>query len=346
MATETIKKIVYILANRLAIPTFFRCKNKDKLLVVTYHGISDIPLSNASLPHTFIRVDDFRNQIEFLVKHYRILSPLDLEQILLGKNNLPPKSALITFDDAYESFYRLAQPILKSHEIKPIVFLPTAYLEDRKPFWFDVAWYYLKYEKESAARELWDLLYTPGQQNNSRSLMMMGLQKLKKMGSVQRDQLIDKMLQSKTAKVRRLERSCAMTWDQASELTEQGVAYGGHTHTHTILTLLTKNEVKKEIDQNKKIIESKLQVSPIFFAYPNGEEGDFDKRDELIIKEAAYLGAFSLTGHLSVPIQNPLSISRINIGPAFTRNVFATRCSGFNLNGLKHKQYKGRLTND
>jgi peptidoglycan/xylan/chitin deacetylase (PgdA/CDA1 family) len=50
---------------------------------------------------------------------------------------LPRRTAVVTFDDGYESVYRNAWPILRELRIPATIFLATAFLDTQQPFPFD-----------------------------------------------------------------------------------------------------------------------------------------------------------------------------------------------------------------
>jgi peptidoglycan/xylan/chitin deacetylase (PgdA/CDA1 family) len=69
----------------------------------------------------------FERQIEYLVRRgYRTVSLDDLHEWQMGRRDLPAKSIVITFDDADESVYEYAYPVLKKHRLRATVFVVTA----------------------------------------------------------------------------------------------------------------------------------------------------------------------------------------------------------------------------
>jgi peptidoglycan/xylan/chitin deacetylase (PgdA/CDA1 family) len=69
----------------------------------------------------------FERQIEYLVRRgYRTVSLDDVHEWQMGRRELPPRSIVITFDDADESVYKHAYPVLKKHGLRATVFVVTA----------------------------------------------------------------------------------------------------------------------------------------------------------------------------------------------------------------------------
>ncbi len=79
----------------------------------------------------------FALQIEFLAKNYHLISLKRVLEALTTGRQLPRKSVLITFDDAYLDFQEFAWPILKRNGAPAVLFVPTAYPDSSMPFWWD-----------------------------------------------------------------------------------------------------------------------------------------------------------------------------------------------------------------
>lgn len=62
-----------------------------------------------------------------------------------------------------------------------------------------------------------------------------------------------------------------LTWEQVQELSDAGMTIGGHSKSHPYLWKITDPlQLKKEITDNKKIIESHIGKTITAFAYPFG----------------------------------------------------------------------------
>ncbi len=80
-----------------------------------------------------------------------------------------------------------------------------------------------------------------------------------------------------------------LNWDQIRLLKNEGVAIGGHSHTHDHLPLMNVDEIKKEIEISNQIFLDELGEIPTLFAYPYGET-----KEEIIpiLKNYKYKFAF------------------------------------------------------
>ena len=106
-------------------------KDSDKrITILCYHHISPDPPND---PIT-ITEDLFAQQIEYLKTHgYHFISAQDLFDAQKGKKVLPEKPVLLTFDDAYISYYDFVVPLLSSLGIPSVVAVVSQWIDDPPP---------------------------------------------------------------------------------------------------------------------------------------------------------------------------------------------------------------------
>lgn len=88
------------------------------LTVFVYHDVSDNPSEFSRMYNLNVKPDIFDCQLNFIKKNFNIIGPDELLS-----NRVPPKAALITFDDGMRSFFVNAIPILEKYGIPAIIFL-------------------------------------------------------------------------------------------------------------------------------------------------------------------------------------------------------------------------------
>ncbi|MBA7620643.1 hypothetical protein ES703_27996 [subsurface metagenome] len=115
-----------------------------------------------------------------------------------------------------------------------------------------------------------------------------------------------------------------LSWEEVIRLKEEGFSFGAHTCSHSLLTSLSPEEARREIEQSKKIIEEKLKKTCEFFSYPYGE---FDSTIQALIKEAGFLGAV-VTPHGPGVKEGPHSLKRVGINKNNSMWVFKFKISG------------------
>ncbi|VUD59491.1 Poly-beta-1,6-N-acetyl-D-glucosamine N-deacetylase [Thalassocella blandensis] len=97
------------------------CQSAQALVVLQYHHVSDsTPASTSISPELF------KAHMAFLEKNkFKVIALEDLIKLLNKGENLPDRTALITFDDGYISVYKQAFPVLQSYKWPFTVFINT-----------------------------------------------------------------------------------------------------------------------------------------------------------------------------------------------------------------------------
>jgi peptidoglycan/xylan/chitin deacetylase (PgdA/CDA1 family) len=86
-------------------------------VILLYHSVGNsVPLS--------VPTRDFRRQVAYLKKHFRIVLLRDLPRVLAEARE-EEAIACVTFDDGLLDNYEHALPILEDHSIKASFFIPT-----------------------------------------------------------------------------------------------------------------------------------------------------------------------------------------------------------------------------
>lgn len=142
-------------------------RQPDDYVVLCYHDIVDLKLTpNLKLYPQTIRRDT-------LIRHFNWIKqqgyhPVSFQQILdakAGKAQLPEKAILLSFDDGYESFYRLVYPLLKLYNYPAVFALVGSWLDvaddkmvpygnDKLPRSYFVGWPQIREMQDSGLVEL------------------------------------------------------------------------------------------------------------------------------------------------------------------------------------------------
>jgi peptidoglycan/xylan/chitin deacetylase (PgdA/CDA1 family) len=341
----------YSLARLSGIPRLLNWLNRNCLLVLTYHGIYDGPKAPGRMPDTFVHVGDMEAQLKEIKRRYHIIEPDHLLESLEKGSSLPPHSALITFDDGYESFHRLAFPVLQALGINSIVFVATQYVEDQKPFYFDLAWLFVKCCSESERRSLVEWLGIDEEVLKAEGSLRTILMKMKRMLPEPRDEIAKEMeevvARHITGPMQRLLRYFrTMKESDLVEIVKGGHDIGGHTHSHTILTNMTIERAKIEVRNNKRSLESITGRQCSFFAYPNGGESDYSKEHEKVLTEIGYAGAFTLTQSRYRYDSEATRIPRFHVAAEDDWESVCVRCACFSERSMKVLETIGIVQRD
>jgi len=125
----TIKRLIVVVLSTVIALTFFATSNasdENKLLIFCYH---DIPKTVNQDVYGVDRTS-FVQQIEYMRLHdYAFVSLDDVIRAQQKEKPLPPKAVLLTFDDAYLSFYEFVYPILKFYNIPSVLAVVPSWLD-------------------------------------------------------------------------------------------------------------------------------------------------------------------------------------------------------------------------
>lgn len=111
----------------------------NRPVILMYHRIQH-PRGSLGLADSLIDATPaiFEQHMELLARRYRVLPMADLLAAKRRGQSIPPRSVLITFDDAYRDFVEYAWPVLRRLALPVTLFVPTGY-PDRsdRSFWWD-----------------------------------------------------------------------------------------------------------------------------------------------------------------------------------------------------------------
>jgi len=226
-----------ILLSVTLIPLFIReFVQKKKVTIILYHNL---------------KPEQADKHFKILKSKYNIISLKDyIKKRKLGKDNLPSKSLIITFDDGYKSVYQL-KSILKKYKIHVTIFLCSRIVGTNRHFWWD-------YDIDKNKRE-----YLKNIPDKKR------LEILRKLGFEEEKEFEDRQTLSK---------------DEIEEM-KNIVDFQSHTMFHPILPNCNTERAYEEISQSKIDLENNYGLKIYALSYPNG---NYSEREITIVKEAGY----------------------------------------------------------
>ncbi|MFI3185268.1 MAG: poly-beta-1,6-N-acetyl-D-glucosamine N-deacetylase PgaB [Methylococcaceae bacterium] len=99
-------------------------------LVLNYHDILSAEDAQRSLDKMDVGVEHLEQHLVWLKKNgYKIVSVQNVLDAAAGKQVLPDKAALLTFDDGYQSFYTRVFPLLKKYHYPATVALVGTWMD-------------------------------------------------------------------------------------------------------------------------------------------------------------------------------------------------------------------------
>jgi hypothetical protein len=120
--------------------------------------------------------------------------------------------------------------------------------------------------------------------------------------------------------VRRLAELCGlgsypdqmMSDEQVRQLHRNGIEIGAHTVTHPILTETSASQVRVELAENKRYLETLVGEAVTSFAYPNGNPSrDYRREHVELVREAGFELAVTTAWGAATRSTDPLQLPRI-----------------------------------
>jgi len=326
----TFKNIFYPALNFIGISFLFRKLNRHKVLIVMYHGVTN--LSTPLFCWWQLPFEKFEWQINFLKKNYTILPLREVAEKLRRNETLPENVAVITFDDGYRNNLTVAYPLLKKLGIPATIFLATDFIGSKNLLWHDLLYFIVRKTKKQAldltkhGQASYDLS-TPVK----RRFAVDQISDYLKTVSLDEKYKILEKIRSDLDQEGFLENFPdfeMLRWEEVKAMADEGlVDFGGHSCKHEILSKLSTPSLKEEIVTSCKKVQKNDE--PTMFAYTNGRRQDFDERAKAILVDENALCALTTISGLNSASQDMYELKRISIGDDMGNANFQLLCSGF-----------------
>jgi peptidoglycan/xylan/chitin deacetylase (PgdA/CDA1 family) len=215
----------------------------------------------------YITPRTFDNIIEWMMTIGEVVS---ISKILnFEKPNKIPLFA-ITFDDGWEDNYVHAFPIIKKYNIPATIFLTTHAVDTGILFWPEevISKINISFRQGNYLAVSNYLNKKVRKRQNTNQLIDNYLEQLKLLSERERKSELELFYAEIGANNGPIF-SSVLTWDQIKEMSDFGITFGSHTHTHAILKYCDNIKVRNELKNSKKIIEQKIGRKVDLFSYPN-----------------------------------------------------------------------------
>ena len=319
---------------------------RQRLLILCYHGVS-IEDEHEWRPALYIRPQQLERRLEILRQGNYAVLPLGEALERLYRNDLPPRSVALTFDDGAYDFYSQAFPRLTQYGFPATVYLTTYYSQLQRPVFNLICSYLLWKARGQGTADLGEFGFVrPVDLASSEARLaagnqiwewadgrdMSGEQKNDVAAGLARQLKID--YQEIVAK-RILQ---IMNQREVKELAGAGVDFQLHTHRHR--TPPDEGLFRKEICDNRKGISDAIGGASRHFCYPSGAY-----RPDFLQWLAAedVISATTCDTGLATAKSNPLLLPRLVDTTGRTDLEFESWLSG--IGHFLSQRKRGRLAN-
>ena len=294
--------------------------------VVTYHGVFPTKYEgkNPALDGNLVRADSLRLQLQLLTKRYHVISPEEFFHWSVDDLSLPPRSTLLTCDDALRNTLTEMVPILQEFGHSCLFFATGASADDTPSMlWYEELYLMLLdaggpitvslpeagvsvgtiTPKEKHA--FWWNLVERFSQFNGRLRRGFLHQLREQLGLA--ENWSEQFFQDPTLAARFL------TLDRAGlrQLAAAGMSIGAHSLSHPILARASEELAWQEISESRNVLEKALGQTVWAFGYPFGNAATVTGRDLRLAEQAGFLCAFMNVGGGLSKMVNPSKVGAV-----------------------------------
>lgn len=303
-----------------------------KFSVVMYHYVRD--LKNTRYPAIKgLDLQLFKEQLMYLKKHYYFVTADQLVDAFQNGTELPPKSIVLTFDDAYSDHFINVFPLLDEYKIQGFFFTPVKAITKHEVLIVNKIHFVLavcdsninllvekirlileKYSGREGVQSF-DYYFTKlavADRYDTKEVIFIKRLLQVELKEPVRSEIINKLFEEFVTKDEgAFSRELYMSEDQLSCMSRNGMIIGSHGYDHFWLSSLNKQEQEFEISQSVDFLK-KIGVSEdtLSIGYPYGDHNE--ETLEIAHKYNFKLGFTTEVNVASLDQYNSLEIPRLD----------------------------------
>ena len=287
----------------------------------------------------------FVEQLEYLMRHYNVV-PLSLLAESMSRRGRPQAQlAAVTIDDGYRDAYEVAYPLLRRFGAPATLFVPPDFIDRRAWIWTDKARFLTR---RTVSQRLAIKIGGPptrlnlGDPMSRRDAADLINARLKRLPEEIKEEAIERLARALGVALPQTppDEFGPIAWAEAREMQANGIEIGSHTMTHPILTRVSDERLRSELQESRSRLEEVLRRKIEQFCYPNGDQ---DERVRTEVALAGYRVAVTCVSGLNKRGDDPLRLRRIHTERDLAH--FAQSASGFEeLKSKMNRTYRTHMT--
>ena len=312
------------IVENLGVITFFQNLGhymKEYLYVLVYHRVDEYD-HRPYLDPALISAEpaQFDAQMRLIAEKYHPVSAEEVLDAIEGRHPLPKNSVLVTVDDGYRDFKEIIFPITKRYGIKPVLFIPTAYV-GQGLFWWDKLFIAIcNCPSQEISTPFGPFsLRTPGEKKQAAERLR---HEVKTLPFEQGMQFVDSLYDA-FALINFDFPPSTLTWDELRTLADSGVTIAAHTHTHALLSRIPFERACYEIRTSQEAIRSEIGKAYPIFAFPDGKPEFLTPEHIGFLRgEGFKFAVTTIEGSASLSDDRILCFPRIGLWPNHSLSAF------------------------
>jgi peptidoglycan/xylan/chitin deacetylase (PgdA/CDA1 family) len=294
---------------------------KDRFPIFMFHRVVEEGTVDGTDEHLTVTKGAFEETIVFLNRHFQIVDIM--EAVERTRSNGRPVCVL-TFDDGWRDSYDMAFPILKKHAVPATFFLCAGLVGTNHLFWFERVQNLVNEvakSKDGFARlksysgSLFSSEVLKDIHDNVTLLWQIN-HRLKGLHPARIDDWLNKT--EAHFSITPDEKRNLLNWEEIREMSKNNISFGSHGMSHSILTVLSKEEKQHELEQSKKILSERgINFVPAI-SFPNG---NYDQETINIAEKVGYKVLLTASINQCGNGESQSLYHRINISRSTTLNL-------------------------
>jgi len=285
---------------------------QPRLAVVTLHRVGN---------SAKMRPEGVERLFAFLSRRYQLILPSQLERA-----DHHGRLASVTIDDGHADTYKHIFPIAEALGVPVSLCVPTDFFFRSEWLWFDKLAWAMSHAKPGTGTDADGVAVRGGDPRSFDEIK----RRLKRCQPQRRSDIIDGILSGLQLMLppKPPEQYRSVSETEMREMLNTGlVEVVGHSVTHTIATILSEQDLRRELHESKDELEGFCGQPITAFCYPNGHRGDFDCETTEALRRAGYHMAFtSVEGTNPLSRLRPFALKRVHANPR--QFVSEKLCSG------------------
>lgn len=333
----------YVVYPYLAGSGYLRRRRGAGPAIVTYHGVlpPGYEPMDPALDGSLVTPEALRQQLRLLKAHYQLIAPAQFLQWCEAKQDLPPRSVLLTCDDGLQNTLTDMLPILLEAGVTCLFFVTGASLSDTPSMlWYEELYLMFLAAPETLSLELSQIgVQAQAAGHEKRGLWVNLVKRLSQCDAAARQALVEQIrIQLRlpgdwSAPYRdasgRGRRFLMLNLPELQRLAASGMSIGAHTLSHPMLSQAPPNVAWSEISESRRRLEQHLGEPVWALAYPFGDAGSVTQRELDMAAQAGFTCAFlNVDGGLGAETPR-FALPRVHVTADMALPQFEAHVSGF-----------------
>lgn len=287
--------------------------------IFLFHGVIDgAPTAPRNHNNKHLSRADFR---DFLAPAAALGRPVSLAELVRDagpeEEGAPPRFA-VTFDDGFRNNLETALPVLRDLAIPATFYLTGRFVQENRMSWADrVDFAAAHYAGGDVAIPELDIATHLDEVASRRALMEAVRAAVKRRGGADPDRAADLVQDALLGErvwssMEEIDRKLSPA-DVVELAGDPLVTVGGHSQTHGILSNLSDEDLRADIEENLDFLSRLLNREIVDFSYPEGFDGSYDDRAIALLKANGVTCAPSAIYGPFIPGDDPFHLRRVQV---------------------------------